>query len=58
MPIGVVQLAACGDQRVQRPAVSIPRMPNAVSVPVAAFRNAASQAQTIAAAAKTAATLR
>jgi hypothetical protein len=33
-------------------------MPNAVSVPVAAFRNAASQAQTIAAAAKTAATLR
>jgi hypothetical protein len=33
-------------------------MPNAVSVPVAAFRNVASQAQTIAAAAKTAATLR
>jgi hypothetical protein len=33
-------------------------MPNAVSVSVAAFRSVASQAQAIAAAAKTAATLR
>jgi hypothetical protein len=33
-------------------------MPNAVSVSVAAFRSFASRAQTIAAAAKTAATLR
>jgi hypothetical protein len=58
MPIGIAQLAACGDQRVHRPAVGIPRRPNAVSVPVAAFRKVASHAQTIAAAAKTAATLR
>jgi hypothetical protein len=33
-------------------------MPNAVSVPVAVFRSVVSQAQTSAAAAKTAATLR
>jgi hypothetical protein len=58
MPIGIAQLAACGDQRLHRPAASIPRMPNAVSASVAAFGNVASQAQAIAAAAKTAATLR